>query len=71
MSTETATILGHQVVHDSALYEGIRYLARLNTQEAKVFFNTAYYKGSAMFEDHIGTKFKLIHANGAYQLTRA
>jgi hypothetical protein len=71
MSEETLTILGHEVAYDSAIYDGVRYLSRLDPQEAKVFFDEAYNKGSALFEDHMGTKFKLILSNGAYQLVRA
>ena len=72
MSQETATILGHEVVYDTSIYEGgVRYLARLSHPEAKIFFDTAYYKGSAIFENHMGGKYKLSHANGAYQLIKA
>ena len=33
-------------------------------REVKVFFDEAYNHGSAVFEDHAGTKFKLIHNGG-------
>lgn len=72
MSQEIATILGHQVSYDTSIYEtGVRYLARLSEPEAKIFFDTAYYKGSSIFENHMGGKFKLVHANGGYQLIKA
>ena len=71
MPTEIATILGHEISYDTSIYNCIRYLARLNTQELKVFFDEAYNRGSAVFEDHMGSKFKLIHSNGAYQLIKA
>ena len=71
MTTATLTILGHAVSYDSSIYDGIRYLSRLDPNESRVFFDEAYNKGSAMFEDHLGTKFKLVHAGGAYQLVKA
>ena len=42
MSEETLTILGHEVSYDSAIYDGIRYLSRLDPQESRVFFDEAW-----------------------------
>jgi len=68
-----ATILGHTLEYDeSAVGAGFRYLIReLDSQEAKVFFEQAYSHGSAVFEDHMGHKYKLIHNGGEYQLVKA
>ena len=46
MSEETLTILGHEVSYDSAIYDGIRYLSRLDPQESRVFFDEACNKRS-------------------------
>lgn len=65
------TIKGHTVSHDSSVSGGVRYLTyELDMQEAKVFFNEAYDHVSAVFEDHLGHKYKLIHHGGEYQLVR-
>ena len=62
---------GHTVSYDESLHAGIYYLSReLGAEEQKVFFDEAYNKGAAMFEDHLGTKFKLVHTNGAYQMVK-
>ena len=37
-------------------------------EEAQVFFDEALSHGHAMFEDHAGTNFKLIHHGGEYEL---
>ena len=70
---ETKTIInGHTVAHDESVSEGIRYLMyRINAQESKVFFDEAFAHGSAIFEDHMGYKYKLIHNGAEYELTKA
>ncbi len=65
------TINGHTVSHDESVSEGIRYLYRINAQESKVFFDEAFNYGSAIFEDHMGYKYKLIHHGSEYQLVKA
>ena len=64
-------IHGHTVEYDEKTSAGLRYLSReLDDQEAKVFFDEAYNQGSAVFEDHMGYKFKLVHHGGEYQLIK-
>ena len=64
-------INGHTVEYDESLHAGIYYLSRqLDAQEQKVFFDEAYNRGYATFEDHMGYKFKLIHHAGEYQLVK-
>jgi hypothetical protein len=71
METKTF-VYGHIVSHDERANPGIYYLTRqLDAQEAKVFFDQAYNHGSALFEDHMGYKFKLIHHGAEYQLVKA
>ncbi|MCX6721012.1 MAG: hypothetical protein NT026_00140 [Candidatus Staskawiczbacteria bacterium] len=66
------TIHGHIVEYDNDTAAGMRYLSReLDGVEAKVFFDQAYNHGSAVFEDHFGYKFKLVHHGGEYQLIKA
>ena len=61
-------INGHTVEHDESVRQGIYYLMRqLDAQEQKVFFDQAYNQGSALFEDHMGYKYKLIHHGAEYQ----
>ena len=65
------TIKGHIVSFDEEAHNGVRYLLyQIDWQEAKVFFNEAHRHNSAVFEDHFGTKFKLIHHGGEYQLEK-
>ena len=62
---------GHIVSHDESVSQGIYFLTRqINAQEQKVFFDEAYNYGSAIFEDHMGYKYKLIHNGGEYQLVK-
>ena len=70
---ETKSIIyGHTISHDDNVSQGMYFLTRvINQQEAKVFFDEAYNKGSAVFEDRMGFKFKLIHHGGEYQLIKA
>jgi len=71
METKTA-INGHIVSHDDSVNEGIRYLMyRINAEEQKVFFDQAFEHGSAVFEDHMGYKYKLIHNGAEYELVKA
>lgn len=69
---ETKSIIfGHTVSHDESVSHGIYYLTReIDAQEAKVFFDQAYNEGHAIFEDHMGYKYKLIHHGAEYQLVK-
>ena len=69
---ETKVIInGHTVSYDDSLHAGIYFLTHIiNAQEAKVFFDEAYNKGYAVFEDRLGYKFKLVHHGGEYQLIK-
>ena len=70
MQTKTM-IWGHTVSHDESVSAGIYFLSRqINAQEAKVFFDEAYNYGSAVFQDHMGYKFKLVHHGAEYQLVK-
>lgn len=62
-------IHGHEVSYEESVSAGMRYLSReLNSEEQKVFFDQAYSKGHATFEDHSGHIFKLLHHGGAYEI---
>lgn len=66
------TINGHTVSYEENVHSGIYYLSHeLDAQEQKVFFDQAYNHGHAVFEDHAGYKFNLIHHGGEYQLVKA
>jgi len=66
-----ATILGHIVEYEENARSGIVYLTqRLEPQEARVFFDQAYSKGFAYFEDQMGYNYKLIHSGAKYKLTK-
>ena len=69
---ETKTIIfGHTVSHDDSVSAGFYFLThQINAQEAKVFFDEAFNYGSAVFSDHMGYKYKLIHDGGEYQLIK-
>ena len=63
--------MGHTVSYEESADKGIYYFNReLDDQERKVFFDQAYSKGEAVFEDHFGSKYKLIHHGSEYQLTK-
>lgn len=64
------TIQGHIVSYEKGANAGIRYLAyELDAAEQRVFFDQAYNHGSAEFENHMGTQFKLVHHGAEYELT--
>lgn len=69
---ETKTIVyGHTVSHDETVSQGMYFLTReINAQEAKVFFDEAYNYGHAIFQDHMGYKYKLVHNGAEYQLVK-
>ena len=69
---EKIIIFGHTVSYDEKTSHGVYYLTHeLDAEEAKVFFDQAYNQGSAIFEDHMGYKYKLIHHGSEYQLVKA
>jgi len=56
---------------DETCYQGVRYLLDdLSWDERKVFFDQAYAKGAAQFEDDEDRQFTLYYENGGYILTR-
>jgi hypothetical protein len=64
-------INGHTVSYDELLHAGIYYLVHeLDAEEQKVFFDQAYNHGHAIFEDHMGYKFNLVHHGSEYQLVK-
>jgi len=63
-------INGHIVEHEEALDVAVRYLIRIGAAESKVFFDEAYARGSAIFEDHMGYKYKLVHNGSKYDLVK-
>ena len=66
-----SVLSGHTVSHDETVEQGWYYFSReLNPEESKVFFDEAYNKGSALFQDHMGYKFKLIYHDYEYQLVK-
>ena len=68
---QRTTIDGHIVSYDSDLHDGMYYFLRqLNEQERKVFFDEAYRKKTATFEDHMGQMYKLTHQPYGYQLIK-
>jgi hypothetical protein len=57
--------------YDETCREGVRHLLEdLSFDECKVFFNQAYAKGAAQFEDDEDRQFTLYYQNGGYLLTR-
>ena len=64
-------ILGHTVKYEENAKQGIIYLLqRLDPHETKVFFDQAFSKQSASFEDQMGYNYKLVHNGSEYQLTK-
>ena len=69
---QKSTIYGHIVSHDDNVSQGMWFLTRvINAEEARVFFDEAYNRGHAVFEDRMGYKYKLVHTGGEYQLVKA
>lgn len=66
------TIQGHVVSYEQNASRGIRYLTQMiDPKEAKVFFDQAYSRGSADFEDQMGVNYRLTLSGPEYQLIRA
>ncbi len=66
------TILGHTVSYEENAKSGIYYLAyQIDAPEKKVFFDQAYSKGSAAFEDQDGRNYKLVLSGPEYKLIRS
>ena len=72
MAIQKTIINGHTITYDNSTVEqGIYFLGRIiSMEEAKVFFDEAYNKGSALFEDRMGYKFKLVHHDDGYELVK-
>ena len=65
------TILGHIVEFEESARSGIVYLSqRIDSHEAKVFFDQAYSKGVVHFEDQMGYNYKLVHSGAEYKLIK-
>jgi len=68
---QKTVIWGHTVSYEESVSHGMYFLSRqINAEEAKVFFDEAYNRGHAVFQDHAGYKFKLVHESGGYKLTK-
>lgn len=68
---EKTTIYGFRVVYEANALEGVRHLREdLDFNEARVFFDQARMRGSAMFEDDAERQYTLIYQNGVYTLVR-
>ena len=68
---EKTTIHGFTVTHETNASEGVRHLREdLDFNEARVFFDQARARGSAMFEDDEERQYTLIYQNGAYTMVR-
>jgi hypothetical protein len=63
-------IQSHTVFYSEDAREGVNYLMHLSTDEAKVFFDQAYSRGFAFFEDHIAKNYKLVKKNYDYELLK-
>ena len=64
-------ISGHTVSYEDDAKQGIYYLLhQIDAGEKKVFFNQAYSRGFAEFEDQMGYNYKLIHRGGEYELVK-
>ncbi len=70
---QTTTVHGHIVDYDDVTAKyGIHFLLySLNAQEAKVFFNEAFRNHTALFEDQMDRKYKLIYHTNRYELVKA
>lgn len=68
----TSTVHGKILTYEDDAKEGIKYLMyNLNAEEAQVFFHEAFRVGSALLEDTMDRKYRLIHHGGIkYELAR-
>lgn len=65
-------INGHIVSYEPDVNNGIQYLIHyIDQKESKVFFDQAFSKGFAFFEDQQGRNYKLIINGSEYQLIKA
>lgn len=65
-------VYGYKVSSQDDAKEGIDYLdLKIDREEAKVFFDQAYSKGSAQFEDDKGKNYTLIkNSEGHYSVEK-
>ena len=61
-------IHGHTVSYDAKAENGEDFLRSRAPEIAKVFFDQAFSHGYAVFEDHSGTKYRLVHKGAEYEL---
>lgn len=65
------TIRGHIILHDLNAAGGVKYLLYdIDPHEAKVFFDQAFSKGFAYFEDKMGYNYKLVYHGSEYKLIK-
>jgi len=65
------SIKGHIVSYEPDANGGVRYLTQMiDPNEAKVFFDQAFGRGFADFEDQNGANYKLTLHGSEYQLTK-
>lgn len=68
---QKTTIHGFTVIYEANASQGVQYLREdLDFSEARVFFDQARLRGSAMFEDDNDRQFTLLYQNGIYTLVR-
>jgi hypothetical protein len=64
-------ILGHTVEYEEAARQGVVYLTqKIDSHEARVFFDQALRKGVAHFEDQMGCNYKLSLNGSEYNLIK-
>ena len=64
-------IIGKTVVYEEDAKQGVDYLKRMiDSHEAKVFFDQAFSRGSASFEDRMGYNYKLSLHGAEYLLEK-
>lgn len=68
---EKTKIHGFTVIYETNASGGVRYLREdLDFNEARVFFDQARMRGSAMFEDDNERQYTLIYQSGVYTLMK-
>lgn len=71
MAQKQVLINSHEISYDDVTAgDAVRYLIHMGGVEAKVFFDEALSHGSAVFEDHFGHKYKLVHTPEGFNLIR-
>lgn len=65
---QKTSIHGHTVSFDQRAENGKDFLKSRPAEVAKVFFAQASSRGSAVFEDHSGVRYKLVRKGSGYEL---